>query len=131
MSRKQLRVPLKGKPAAVESLAASFDGIAYNVEYIDGFSIVAGFTGGTAAGTFKIQMSNNAFLDNVGDLTPAQIANPDAVWVDLPGMSGVVAGAGSQGYNIADVEYEAFRYVYTRTGGTGSVRVYILGKGQY
>lgn len=128
--RKQLRIPQKGQPAASESLAATFNGNAISIDFLDGYSVVVAIVG-TVAGTVKLQMSNNAFLDNVGDLTAAQIANPDAVWEDLPGSEYAVANTANFAWNIADPYYEAFRYVWTRTSGTGTLKAYIMAKGQY
>jgi hypothetical protein len=80
-------------------------------------------------GAFKLQASNNAELDNVGDLTPAQMADPNAVWVDITGSSTAVAGSGSQFWNVSDVYYLWFRLVYTATSGSGDFTAYLNYKG--
>jgi hypothetical protein len=110
-----------------KSFAASFNGDPMKLESIEGYSICASWSGGV--GVLKLQASNNAQIDNVGDLTVAQMADPNAVWVDITGSSVAVNGAGDQFWNVADVYYKWFRVVYTRTSGTGTFTAYLNVKG--
>ena len=114
-----------GKRSDTLSLAASFNGDAMGIEYVNGYSICATWTEvGTLDGTLKLQASNNPFTDNV-NMTPA----PDAVWVDIAGSSIVVSDAGSQFWNVSDSNYSAYRIVWTRVSGSGELKAYHLIKG--
>lgn len=110
-----------------KSFAATFNGDPVKLESIEGYSICAAWSGGV--GTFKLQASNNAEIDNVGNLTVAQMADPNAVWVDITGSSVAVSGAGTQFWNVADVYYKWVRVVYTRSSGTGTLLMYLNYKG--
>jgi hypothetical protein len=109
-----------------KSMNASFNGDAYHVEYLEGYSICASWTetSATLAGTLKLQASNNGFTDNVNNNE-----NPNAVWVDITGSAIAVSGSGSQFWNVSDVYYKAFRIVWTRTSGQGTFAAYIHAKG--
>lgn len=104
------------------SLGASFNGAAMGIEFVDGYSVCASWDGGI--GTLKIQACNNPFTDNV-NMTP----NPAAVWVDIPGSSVAVSGAGSQFWNVADAKYAGYRIVWTRSSGSGTLTAIHLIKG--
>lgn len=107
------------------SMAATFNGAAMGIEFVNGYSVAASWTdAGSLSGTLKIQASNNPFTDNV-NLT----ANPSALWVDIPGSSVAISGAGSQFWNVSDANYSAYRLVWTRTAGDGALTAYHLIKG--
>lgn len=107
------------------SLGTDYNGAAFGLDNLEGFSVCASWTnGGGLTGAFKLQASNNAFLDNVNNNE-----NPDAVWVDITGSEVAVAGAGTQFWNVADVYYRAFRINWNQTAGTGSATAYIHAKG--
>lgn len=108
------------------SLDATFNGAAYHMEHLEGFSICAVWleSSATLAGTLKLQASNNGFTDNVNNNE-----NPNATWVDITGSSIAVSGAGSQFWNVSDVFYKAFRIVWTRTSGQGTYQAFITAKG--
>lgn len=109
-----------------ELMATSFNGDAYHVEFLEGYSICAKWTetSVTLAGTLKLQASNNAFADNVNNNE-----NSNATWVDITGSSVAVSGSGSQFWNVSDVFYKAFRVVWTRTSGEGTFEAFIHAKG--
>ena len=114
-----------GKRSDSLSMAASFNGAAMGVEFVNGYSICASWIdGGSLSGSLKLQASNNPFTDNV-NMTP----DPAAVWVDITGSTIAVTGAGSQFYNVADANYAAYRIVWTRTAGTGTLTAHHLIKG--
>ena len=104
------------------SMGASFDGAAMGIEFVNGYSICTSWDGGV--GTLKVQACNNPFTDNV-NMTP----DPDAIWVDIPGSSVAVSGAGTQFFNVADANYSAYRLVWTRSSGSGTIEVKHLIKG--
>lgn len=107
------------------SMNATFNGDAMGIQFVNGFSICASWSGTDLDGTIKLQASNNPFTDNVN-----MTINPSAVWVDITGSSVVVsADTGSQFYNVADANYWAYRIVWTRTDGTGTLVAHHLIKG--
>lgn len=113
------------------SLNATFNGTAFLLDSMEGFSIALAWTETSAAlaGSFKLQASNNAFLDNPA--YPASLnINPNALWVDIPGSTVTTAsGNGSQFWNVADVYYRAVRLVWTRTSGQGTYAANLWAKG--
>lgn len=76
-------------------------------------------------GTFKLQASNNAFLQEGWN----NQENPDATWVDISGSSVNVTTSGSQIWNVSDVYYSAARVVWTRSVGIGTYTAHITAKG--
>ena len=113
------------------SMNATFNGTAFLLDSMEGFSIAWAWTETSAAlaGTLKLQASNNAFLDNPA--YPASLnINPNALWVDIPGSSvTLVTGSGSQFWNVADVYYRSVRVVWTRTSGQGTYTANLWAKG--
>lgn len=75
-------------------------------------SIQAVWTGGSASGSLKLQISN----DNV-------------TYSDYTGSSTPVSGAGDFIWNIVATPYPWIRVVYTRTSGTGLLNITVNGKG--
>lgn len=110
-------------------MSASFNSQPYSVEYLSHGSIQAIWTGaGVPVGTFKIQVSNNAFKNNVGTDDSANW-NTSATWEDMPGSSCDAGGAaGHHMWELWKCGYEAIRVVYTRTSGTGTANLYFFGK---
>ena len=106
------------------SLDATFNADAVGIEFVNGYSVCAEWTGSDLDGTLKLQASNDPFTDNV-NMTP----NPAATWVDVTGSSVTVSAAGSQFYNVSDANYAAYRLVWTRVDGTGNIKVVNLIKG--
>lgn len=108
------------------SMNSSFNGQAYHVETLEGYSVCAAWTetSATLAGTLKLQASNDAFTDNVGN-----IEKSNATWVDITGSSVAVSGSGSQFWNVSDVYYKAFRIVWTSSSGQGTFEAFIHAKG--
>jgi hypothetical protein len=94
-----------------QSLGASFNGPAVPTSSSEGLSFQVAWTGATAAGTFKIQASNDS-----------------VTWIDLPGLSSVVAGPGAVFWNMASIFFQYARLVFVQTGGTGSVDANVFAK---
>jgi hypothetical protein len=110
----------------VASLATSSNGEGYKVERMIGASFQAIWVdGGALSGTFKLQGSNNAFVDN-----PTAPENANASWDDVPGSTVTITGTNHDIVNVSDIQYQALRWVYTATAGAGSMRVIICGKGR-
>lgn len=108
------------------SLNASINGPAFGIERLEGFSMAASWTqtSGSLAGTFKIQVSNDAFLNNVNENE-----NPNAQWDDISGSAVLASGAGQQMWNVSQAFYKAARIVWTSTSGQGVATVKYHGKG--
>lgn len=120
------RVPEKGKVATPQSMDASFDGAAYLLERLSGFSICAEVTDDAAdlIGTLSLEASNNAFAD-----TTSNSERADAVWVPVASSDIALDGGNdSVMWNVSYANYEAVRIVWTRTSGTGSISAYFLAK---
>jgi hypothetical protein len=111
------------------SLNASFNGDAFLLDSMEGFSIATAWTETAGlTGSFKLQASNNAFNDNPA--YPASLnVNASALWADIPGSTVAVAGSGTQFWNVSDVYYRAVRIVWTNTAGTGTYAANIWAKG--
>lgn len=96
------------------------------------YSLQAIWTGASAAGTVKIQISNDNVIP-VGYSSMGGVAsNPSANvvnWTDYPATSQTVAGAGSFFWNFSDSGYAWVRLVFTRSSGTGSLTVNAWVKG--
>lgn len=106
------------------SLGADLVSIGMPIDQMQFASIQAEWTGGTAAGTLKIQISNDI-------VTPSTTADPGANvvnWSDWTGSSTTVAGAGNFGWNV-ESGYSWVRLVFTRSGGTGTLNAIFTGKG--
>jgi len=94
-------------------------------------AIAATWTGGTAAGTLKIQFSEDDPTFGDGD----DVTN----WYDaitsgcvVPAAAVTVSGAGSQLWEIGlngGVPHKWMRLVFTRTSGTGSIDAKLNAKG--
>lgn len=106
-------------------MSASWSAPALNIDNLEGYSIVASWTG-TATGTLKLQMSNNAFIyENTNNN-----ADPNAVWTDIPGSPYTVSAAGTYAWNVADAYYRAYRVVFTATvGAAGTATLWHFAKG--
>lgn len=106
-------------------LSANANSTPLNVEHLEGVSYVVDVTstGGPVTGSFKLQISNNAFLDN------SSAVNPSATWIDYAGSAQAVSGTGVLGWNVTDLYFKAIRLVYTSTSGTGSAVANIQAKG--
>ena len=112
------------------SLAASFNGAAFVTEQMLNYSVQAKWTdGGALSGELKLQASNDAFAPPAGN-EMYQIENPAASWDDVSGSVVTVTGSNVQMYNVTDVSYKAYRIVWTRTAGTGTMTVEHFAKGR-
>lgn len=90
------------------SLGASLNSGYINIRESVGFALYLKWSGVTAAGEFKIQISNDS-------------GSVPSNWVDLAGSQLTVAGAGDQLWNVSNAFFSYVRIVYTRTGGTGDI----------
>lgn len=94
--------------------AASVNSSAVSGQFLIYLSAQIVSTGAGAAGTLKIQVSND----------PVEVSGNPVNWSDLSGASVVVAGAGAFLIPKVEICYRWFRCVYTNTG-TGTIQVNI------
>lgn len=94
--------------------AASFTSNAISARELLSCSVQANGTGAGAAGTMKLQASNDP--DSIaGNAQPSN-------WTDIPSATATIAGATSVMIPKTDLCYEWVRVVYTNTG-TGTVGI--------
>lgn len=93
--------------------------------HVFGFSIQVEITG-TAAGTIKLQGSNDPVPDTFG---PSPSSYPVVNWSDIADSSQPVTGAGSVFYNFDGCFYNWVRVVYTASSGSGTMTITLNTKG--
>lgn len=118
-------------PVQVYSLAASVTTPAIDITHMNGYCWTAAWTdGGSLGGTYKVQVSPNAYvIDPARNSAGIAAENPLAVWVDLPSSSAPVAGTDNYMWNVDACYYTGTRLVYTRSAGTGTANVYFTARG--
>jgi hypothetical protein len=89
-------------------MGASFSSNPINVRNGIHFGLTLAWTGGTAAGQFKIQISNES-------------SSSPTNFDDLSSSVFTVSGAGSQSYLIGPLACSWIKIVYTRTSGNGQL----------
>lgn len=109
---------------ANQDASTSFNSPAGLLASVFGYSIQAIITG-TAAGTMKLQGSSDPVPDS---RFPAAWPTP-VNWTDVKDSSEAVTGTGTIMYNVADVEYNWVRVVYTSSSGTGTISITLNTKG--
>lgn len=91
-------------------------------------SFIATFTDAAAAGTLKVQASND--WDNAGNVAAAAFTPAANSWVDVPSASVLVAaGATSLVPMPQQICYRWLRLVWTRSAGAGTLSVYLNAQG--
>ncbi len=116
---------------SAESLGASVNSAPIKLDSLYLVAVAAVWTGGTAAGTLKIQFSEDdpSFGDG-DDITGWHDAIANGCVV--PATAVTVAGAGSQLWEIGGnggVPHKWMRLVFTRTSGTGVLEAKFNAKG--
>lgn len=90
----------------------------FDASMVYAISAIANFSDAAAAGTVKLQASND-FTDAgnlAADFTPT-------VWVDIPSASAVVVAGASVVIPVPQMCYRWVRAVWTRTAGAGTFSV--------
>jgi len=95
----------------------SLTGSAFNVNQVVSASFVPTFGDATAAGTFKIQASNDFPI--AGQLAPFTPTN----WADIPNATSTAVAGVAPAIVIANMCFQFIRVVYTRTGGGSTTAV--------
>lgn len=90
---------------------ASATGSGFNVNQAVSASFVSVFGDATAAGTLKIQASNDFPI--AGELAPFTPTN----WADIPNATSTAVAGVAPTIVIANMCFQFIRLVYTRTGG--------------
>jgi hypothetical protein len=91
----------------------------YYVGHVTNYALQAVFTG-APVGILKIQISCDIGNPNAsGPYMDDNIVN----WIDLPGASSSISGAGQVLLSLVDAGYSWVRVVYTPTSGTGNISV--------
>lgn len=104
--------------------SASITGAAFFVGQIIAASFVPVFGDATAAGTLKIQCSNDIPLAGPNEFTPTN-------WVDVPNATSTIASGTGPAIVIGSMCFAYIRAVYTRSGGgTTTATVYMNTLGQ-
>lgn len=100
---------------------ASQNGPAMDTNQWIAASFQAVFGDATAAGTFKLQASNDTYNDRYnypqGTFTPTN-------WTDIPNQTASITSGGSAILTIPQCAYRWIRAVYTRSGG-GSTTIIV------
>lgn len=109
----------------ITSLSASSNRRAFDIKHLQGFSVAANITNTSGfSATFKVQASNNAFLDNVNNNE-----DPNSTWEDLPGGTFTIATNTSFMFNTESAYYSAFRLVITVSSGSADAAIRYFAKG--
>lgn len=101
-----------------QSMGATFASDWIPMQYYYGASIQAVWTGGSAAGTLKIQVTN----------IPPSTTGGTRTGTDYTGSNIVVAGAGDWFWDLTQSSCGWFRLSFTRVSGTGSLSAQVNGK---
>lgn len=96
-------------------MSATITGNAINISSSYVFAIILKWIGATAAGTIDIQFSNSS-IDNASQI-------PTDSWITETGFSQVVLGPGEKIYNLSTLGYRWVRFIFTQSGGTGTITV--------
>lgn len=103
--------------SAFSATNVSANGSAVDVGLIPQASFLCRFTDGAAAGTLKIQGSNDrATADYAQQQVPVN-------WADIPNASAAITAGGSQMIIIPVMAFQWVRVVWTRSAGAGNVNV--------
>lgn len=107
------------------SMAANVTSEVIDLNQVVVYAIQAVWTGGTADGTLKLQLSNQIVSPTPATSNPGSLVTQ---WTDYTGSSTVVAGAGDFMWNCNNPGYRWVRLVFTRGSGTGTLNATISGK---
>lgn len=97
---------------------------ATNILYLSTIAYQWNFSG-TPTGAFSVQVSLDYAQDSQGNISNAGNWNT----LTLTGSPAAAGSAGSQAANIPTLGFPWIRTVYTKSSGTGTLNVYISGKG--
>lgn len=90
-----------------------------NANQLFSASFVAQFSDGTAAGTLKLQASN----DPEAGSTMVALSPDSASWVDVPSVTSTVVAGANVIIEKNPMCFQWIRLVWTRTAGAGTITV--------
>lgn len=106
------------------NMASSLTSEVVEIQQQDNISVQLKWTG-TPTGTFEFQVSNNYLKDPIGN-----VQNPGD-WITLA-VTPAITASGSPDDALVDLNQMGssfLRVVFTRSGGTGVLNVWVTGKG--
>lgn len=106
--------------SAPDNLTPAQNGSTIDCNQLISASFQCIFADTTAAGTFKLQASNDLATNTAQNFVPTN-------WTDIPTQTATITSGASALLTINQVTYRWIRAVYTRTsGGTTTVSVQML-----
>lgn len=124
----QFAVPTQQVPTYIASgtLSASFSTPPVNLSHIYGYSVTA-VTSGSVTGSIAIYASN----DTGTDFNGTGVANWTLVTDPVTGLSTLqgMTGSANVTYNMSQQFYKWMRCTWSHTAGTGSIDIWVNGKG--
>jgi hypothetical protein len=114
-----------------QSMTTSFNSIGIDCNQHALASIQAEWTGATATGTLKLQISDDIVpvQPTTGNPVGANPAGEVVNWSDYTGSTTTVSGPGNFMWNMVYVGFRWVRLVYTSSSGTGTLNATFAGKG--
>lgn len=116
-----LAAPRPGVPLyiAANTLSGSFSSPAINLMHIYGYSVTAVTSG--VSGSLSLWCSNDPGNDFYG----TGVTN----WTQIAGTSATVSGSSNTTWNLQQQFYKWAQLQYSQVAGTGSIDVFMSGKG--
>lgn len=110
-------------------MSAGSMGASLNSDPIDVKNLIIGslqivFTG-APVGSIKLQASDDVYQF----LKQPEPQPAPTNWTDIADSTLAIAAAGNIMYNLSSMGYDMVRVVYTRTSGTGTMSIRMVGKG--
>ncbi len=120
-------------PVITTSISVDYTSAAVDITHMQGYCWTVNWTdSGSLAGSFKIQVSPNAYVtihDAPRNANGIAQENPLAVWVDLPDSAKAVTLSATYMWNVDAPYYTGTRLVYTASAGAGSTDIYFTARG--
>ena len=109
-------------PAIDMSVAGAQSTRAMRAALLDNFSVQAVWSGSSPVGTLDIQVSND-HQENGG------VVVNEGTWTSIYASPQAVSGSpGNLFLNVAAISAAFVKFVYTKTSGTGTLRLYFNGR---
>jgi hypothetical protein len=105
--------------SATNDGSSTFNGTVYDAQQLLTASFHAYFSDAAAAGTLKIQASNDVAQNGTSASFPSH-------WVDIPSASASVTAGSSVLIKLTDMSYRWVRAVFVASGGAGSITVNMM-----
>lgn len=109
---------------AAGDMATSLNSDVVDVRNLVVGSVQVDFTG-APVGTVKLQCSNDSYQF----LKQPEPQPAPTNWTDVADSAVSISAAGNIMYNLSSIGYDLLRVVYTRSSGTGTMTIRMVGKG--